>query len=205
MHRTKVRNTAAVLLTVTAAAAGAAYLLNIPPFEGVGTIEASDVCENLGTSAKVAPALQELAPRKPEYSFREQKDLRDAINYFSGCHAWTGNREFLVTRTEYTHLGDTFDEWAGGPASKMIDIEDPKKFNRFDIGTNGWGVVSQRKAALSTPCFAEKKKSLTTIVVLWDTAEGRTNNRYRQELIDLATSAAKYAHEDARCTIPFEI
>ncbi|MEU0302281.1 hypothetical protein ABZ252_22860 [Streptomyces sp. NPDC006175] len=204
MHKNRVRHITAALVAVTALAAGSAYLLELPPFEGIGTIEAEDVCENLGTSEKVAPALQEVAPRKPEYSFREQGNLGGQISYFSGCHAWTGNTEFLVTRTEYTNSGGTFDDWAEGPASKMIDIEDPKKFDRFDISSNRWGVVSQRKAALATPCFPEEKKSLTTVVVLWVTAEGRTNDRYHQELIDLATSAAKYAHEDAHCTLAFE-
>ncbi|MBM7441748.1 hypothetical protein [Streptomyces sp. HB132] len=204
MRKSRVRNIAASLATVTALAVGAAYLLDIPPFEDVGIIDAEDVCENLGTSNRVATSLQEIAPRKPEYSFREQKNLGGRISYFSGCHAWTGDMEFLVTRTEYTDLGGTFSDWANGPASKMIDIENPKNFDRFDISTNRWGVVSQRKVALSAPCFAEDKRSLTTIVVLWVTAEERKNDRYRKEMITLATSAAKYAHKDARCTLPFE-
>ncbi|MET7370547.1 hypothetical protein ABZS61_32745 [Streptomyces sp. NPDC005566] len=205
MNKSKVRILAASLAAATALGGGAAYLLEIPPFEGVGTIEAGEICKNLGSADKVVPALREVAPRKPDYSFTEQ-DNQGLNSYFSGCHGQTEDTEFLVTRTEYTALGGSFESWLNGPASKMVDTEDPKNFDRFGTATDTWGAVSKSKAAVSVPCLPDKKKRLTTIVLLWYSAEpDRSNDRYRQELIDLATSSAEFAHKDAGCTLPFKV
>ncbi|MFC9945173.1 hypothetical protein [Streptomyces pratensis] len=203
MKKSKARILAAGLATTVGLAIGTAYLLEIPPFEGVGTIEAGKVCKNLGSSDKVVPALREIAPREPDYSFTEQ-DNQGLITYYSGCHGQASDTEFLVTRTEYTSLGGTFESWLNGPASKMVDTEDPKNFDRFEPATDAWGAVSKNKAAVTAPCSPDKKKSLTTIVQVWHAAESdRTEDRYRQELIDLAISAAEFAHKDADCTLPF--
>ncbi|MDK0522634.1 hypothetical protein [Streptomyces sp. ML-6] len=204
MNKSKVRILAASLAAATALGVGTAYLLEIPPFEGIGTIEAGKVCKNLGSSDKVIPALRKIAPRKPDYSFIEQQN-QGLATYFSGCHGGAEDTEFLVTRTEYTALGGTFESWVNGPASKMVDTEDPKNFDRFDTATDTWGVVSKSKAAVSVPCFPDKKQSLTTIVLLWYSAEpDRIKDRYRQELVDLATSTVEFAHKDAGCTAPFK-
>jgi len=200
-----VRILAASLTAAVALGLGTAYLLEVPPFEGVGTIEAGKVCKNLGSPDKAVPALREVAPREPAYSFTEQ-DNQGLVTYYSGCHGQAEGTEFLVTRTEYTPLGGTFESWLSGPASKMVDTVDPKDFKRWNTATDTWGVVSEHKAALSAPCSSDKKKSLTTIVQLWHTADSDgTEDRYRQELIDLATGAAKFAHDDADCALPFKV
>ncbi|MFI2779099.1 hypothetical protein [Streptomyces sp. ALB3] len=207
MAASKVRIIAAGLVAAAALAAGAAYLLEIPPFEGVGTIEAGDVCENLGPSGEVVPAIRELAPPKPSYSFAEQRNHGSADFFFSGCSGRTDASEFLVTRTETTMLGNsTFESWSAGPASKMVETEDPDNFDRFTTDGDTWGVVSKSKAAVVTPCFSRGRQGLTTIVLLRDSAEPeRTVKRFRQELIDLATSTAEFAHKDAGCTLPFTL
>ncbi|MFD4694314.1 hypothetical protein [Streptomyces sp. NPDC058463] len=52
----------------------------------------------------------------------------------------------------------------------------------------------------------EKKQRLTTIVQLrYSTEPDSSNDRYHQELIDLATSTAEFAHKDAECTFPFKV
>jgi hypothetical protein len=207
MNKRQVRVLAAGLAGATALAAGAAYLLEIPPFEGVGTIEAENVCENLGPSNKVVPAIREMAPLEPSYSFVEQRNQGSVDFFFSGCSGRTEDSEFLVTRTEVTMLGNsTFESWTNGPASKMIETENPSKFNRFNTDADTWGVVSKSKAAIVTPCFSHGHQGLTTIVLLRSSAEPeRTADRYRQELIDLATSTAEFAHKDAGCTLPFKV
>ncbi|MFJ4839286.1 hypothetical protein [Streptomyces sp. NPDC088746] len=207
MKKSNVGILATSLAAATALAAGAAYLLQIPPFEGVGTIEAGKVCENLGPSNKVVPALKEIAPPDPKYSFVEQRNQGSVDFFFSSCSGRTEESEFLVTRTEVTMLGNSsFQSWSSGPASKMVETENPRNFDRFNTDANTWGVVSKSKAAIVTPCFSHGHQGLTTIVLLRSSAEPeRTADRYRQELIDLATSTAEFAHEDAGCTLPFKV
>ena len=127
--------------------------------------------------------------------------------FFSGCSGRTENSEFLITRTEPTMLGNsTFESWSSGPASKMVETENPKNFDRFNTAADTWGVVSKRKAAIVTPCFSHGHQGLTTIVLLRSSAEPeRTADRYRQELIDLAIGTAEFAHKDAGCTLPFKV
>ncbi|MEU9763360.1 hypothetical protein AB0D98_27335 [Streptomyces sp. NPDC047987] len=206
MTKSKDSVIAASLAAAVALAAGGAYLLEFPPFEGTRTIEAGEICKNLGSSEKAVPALRGIAPPRSKYSFVEQEN-QGKITYFSGCHGVAEDAEFLVTRTEYTTLSGTFETWVEGPASHMVDTENPKNFTRFGTGsTDTWGVVSKDKAAVSTPCFADKKQSLTTIVLLRDAAEqDGTRDSHREELVDLVNSAAEFAHQDAGCTLPLEL
>ncbi|MGP3755384.1 hypothetical protein [Streptomyces sp. IBSNAI001] len=207
MRKSRAGILAASLATATALATGAAYLFHIPPFERVGTIEARDVCENLGTSNKVVPALREVAPPNPSYSFVEQRNQGSVDFFYSGCVGRTEDSEFLVSRTEATLLGNsTFESWSSGPASKMVETENPKNFDRFNTDADTWGVVSKSKAAIVTPCFSRGHQGLTTIILLRSSAEPeRTAERYRRELIALATSTAAFAHKDAGCTLPFKV
>ncbi|MFI5728333.1 hypothetical protein [Streptomyces cyaneofuscatus] len=204
MKKIRARFVVTTLAGIAALTAGTAYLLGVSPFERTGTIEASEACKNLGSSEKVIPAIKELAPPKHKYSFAEQNN-RGSVTHFSGCFVRADEIDFLVTRTEDTPTGSmTFETWAEGPASRMVTTEDPKNFDRF--GTDTWGVVSRNKAALAVPCLPRGKQSLTTVVLLRDSAEpNRGKDRYRQELIDLAKSAAAFAHEDANCTLPLKI
>ncbi|MER5552740.1 hypothetical protein ABT001_13830 [Streptomyces sp. NPDC002793] len=207
MTKSKACIYAASLAAGTALAAGAAYLLEIPPFEGVGTIEAGDVCANLGPSSKVVPVIRKMAPPEPSYTFIEQRNQGSVDFFFSACSGKTGDSEFLATRTEVTMLGNSiFESWSNGPASKMVETVAPKNFDRFNTDADTWGVVSKNKAAIVTPCLSHGHQGLTTIVLLRGSAEPEgTAGRYRQELIELATSTAKFAHEDAGCTLPFKI
>ncbi|MEV0494555.1 hypothetical protein [Streptomyces atratus] len=204
MKKNKVRILATAVVTAAVLAVGAAYLLGAPPFKRTGTTEAGEACKNLGSPEKVIPAIREIAPPKPDYSFIEQEN-QGLDTYFSGCSVRAEEVDFLVTRTEFTMLGNsTFDTWVNGPASKMVDTEDPKNFERF--GTDTWGVASKSKAAVVVPCFPKGEQSLTTVVLLRDSAEpDRAKDRYRQELIDIVSSSAAFAHKDAGCTIPFKM
>lgn len=206
MPKNKAYILTATLAAATVLAVGSAYLLEIPPFESTGTIEAGDVCANLGPSSRAVSALREIAPPATGYEFTEQRNQGSVDFFFSGCSGTTEDSEFLVTRTEATLLGNsTIESWTNGPASKMVETEDPNKFSRFNEGTETWGVVSKSKAALVVPCFSRGHQGLTTIVLLRTSADpDRGADTYREELITLATNTAEFAHKDAGCTLPFD-
>ncbi|NUK46514.1 hypothetical protein HRW13_37890, partial [Streptomyces lunaelactis] len=69
------RKALAVLIALLAGGGlltGVAYVAGLSPFEKRGSIDAGEVCESLGASGKVIPALERVMPSKSRYSFNDE-------------------------------------------------------------------------------------------------------------------------------------
>ncbi|WP_328726321.1 hypothetical protein [Streptomyces sp. NBC_00259] len=201
----------AALLCVASATA-AAYAFGFPPFERRGDIRASDVCESLGKSAKVVPALKGSLPSEPGYKFDDRLDGRDitqgASDYTADCLVWGEGRVLLSARTEMM-----LTETAENMGSETYDVRDWAKealnvresdIKSFTAGTRGVNVA--RKAAILVPCASPGHipggtYSLSVVVDLRK-HEGSGKPEVRQDLIDLAINAARFSHQKAKCDLP---
>lgn len=195
-----------------ASATVAAYALEFPPFERRGDIRASEVCESLGMSAKVVPALKDSLPSEPEYKFDDRLDGRDvtqgASDYTADCLVWGEGRVLLSARTEMMltataeSIGsETYDvrDWA----REALNVRE-SDIKSFTAGTKG--VTVARKAAILVPCASPGHipggtYSLSIVVDLRKHEESG-KPQIRQDLIDLAVSSARFSHQKAKCDLP---
>ncbi|MEV0925669.1 hypothetical protein AB0I99_11150 [Streptomyces spongiicola] len=196
-------------LLVVAFSAVAVYTLGLPPFERRGEIRASDVCESLGRPAEVVPALEASLPSDPVYRFDERLSGRDitseSSSYSTDCLVWGEDHLLLTARTEMI-LTETAESTPSDVRNWAMTALDDRKsdIKSFNAGTAG--VTAPGKAAVLVPCASPGRipggvYSLSVIVDLKRQVESSEPD-IRQELIDLATSAAGFSHAKAKCDLP---
>lgn len=196
----------AIALIAGGLAVGAARLLEVPPFEQVGTIAANDICEGLGSSESRVQALKDVLPSQPTYSFNNghpdgRIDHSDS-SYVSRCSVRGEEGVLLYVNAELMR-DEPIDSWA---RSTIADRKTayPDDFEDFTAG-NG-GVVSIRKAAILLPCVSAGKipggeYSISISVNLNRQAE-RSEAAVKDGLKALALSTAHFVHKDAKCDLP---
>jgi hypothetical protein len=205
----------ASLLAVTSAAV-ATYAFGLPPFERRGDIGASDVCASLGSSPRVVPALKGSLPSEPEYHFDDRLSGRDitsqSSDYTADCLIWgeeslllSARTEMMLTATGTSTQADLSEvrSWA----TAAVDVPE-SRLASFDAGTEG--VTAARKAAILVPCASPGHipggtYSLSVVVDVRGHGEGSSETGSRQNLIDLAVSAARFSHAKAKCDLPSEL
>ncbi|MFG2761572.1 hypothetical protein [Streptomyces wuyuanensis] len=199
-------------LLFVASACGAAYAFGFPPFERRGDITASEVCESLGRSAKVVPALKGSLPSDTEYRFENRLSGRDitseSSDYTADCLVrgkagllLSSRTEMILTETTESSASDVRSWATAALDTRETAIED------FDAGTAG--VTAPRKAAILVPCASPGRipggaYSLSVVVDLKRQPESR-ESAIRQDLIDLAVSAARFSHSKAKCDLPSKL
>ncbi|MFD4588079.1 hypothetical protein [Streptomyces sp. NPDC058434] len=190
----------------------AAYAFGIPPFERRGQIKASEVCESLGGSAKVIPSLKGSLPSDPEYRFDDRLSGRDVTSessdYTADCLVWGKDHLLLTARTEMilTETAESSPSDIRSWATAAVDARE-SEIKNFSAGTAG--VTAPRKAAILVPCASPGRipggaYSLSVVVDLKRQAESG-DSEIRQELIDLAISAAGFSHAKAKCDLPSKL
>ncbi|MEV1053233.1 hypothetical protein [Streptomyces sp. NPDC049887] len=199
-------------LMCVASACGAAYAFGFPPFERRGDIRAGEVCESLGSSAQVVPALEDSLPSDPEYRFQNRLSGRDitseSSDYTADCLVWGEGGLLLSSRTEMI-LTETAESSASDVrrwATSALDTRE-SDIKNFNAGTAG--VTAPRKAAVLVPCASPGRipggaYSLSVVVDLRRQAESG-ESAIRQDLIDLAVSAAHFSHTKAKCDLPSKL
>ncbi|MGW0702465.1 hypothetical protein ACWD0A_24765 [Streptomyces sp. NPDC002867] len=198
-----------VLLAVIAIAGGAAavaYVSGFPPFERRGEITAKDVCETLGDQDASVPALKDVLPEKPEYSFEDKVDgetvAQGGSSLTADCLVWGEGSVLLSARTQMM-VAEPDRSWA----AEAIGDELASRATSFEAGA--MGVVSGGKAAVLVPCSAPGSVvggsySLSVVVHLRE-YKGSDEPKVSQSLVDLALGAARFAHKTAQCDLPSKI
>ncbi|WP_405641623.1 hypothetical protein [Streptomyces uncialis] len=210
MQASRKRLLAFTAVTSSMMLAGAtAYFFDVPPFASRGKIDASKVCEVLGTSEKLAPALRTALPKSSEYSFRNREKSGDLSDRrFSTFHCFVRGEDGSPRPfTSYTEM-----MLAEGPKHWIDNYVNQQRFEDHELSdfkAGDKGVASIRTAGISVPCIPDGKViggqyNLSTVVTLKqdnDSDDGDT----RQALIDIARSAAEYAHKKAKCELPSKL
>ncbi|WP_203182793.1 hypothetical protein [Streptomyces pratensis] len=196
----------AIIVIAGGLAVGTARLLEVPPFEQVGTIDASDICEGLGSSDSRVQALKNVLPEQTEYSFgslySEARIDQSDSSYTSRCSVRGEGSVLLYTNAELMR-DEPVDSWASSTiADRQADY--PGDFDDFAAGKGG--VVSSHKAAILLPCVSAGRipggeYSISVSVTLNQQSENSVTTA-KEALKDLVLSTAEFVHKDARCDLP---
>ncbi|MFC4612284.1 hypothetical protein ACFO9E_31710 [Streptomyces maoxianensis] len=192
---------------------GVAYVAGLSPFEKRGSIDAGEVCESLGTSGKVIPALERVMPNKSRYYFNDEVNSRahdTDDNYTSACFVRGDAQQIISVRAEMMLIGpEPTQKTADGWADDQIVANGPDKRPLKTFNAGNGAVASSRTSAILVPCtppgqIPGGEYDLTVVVTLKQKSES-SDAKTRQSLIDLVRSAAEYAHKNARCDLPSKL
>ncbi|AZM75185.1 hypothetical protein D1J63_09570 [Streptomyces sp. KPB2] len=193
---------AAIAAVALAGVCVAAALLKIPPFsDDAGKIEASEVCESLGPASQSVDALRSVLPEEPSYSFTDDVNVRVDIHddsYRSDCFVSAGGRQLLGARTQMMRDEPT-QSWIDGEVAGKTDQLKP-------FSSDVHGVASSSVAAVFLPCTSAGnipggQYNLSVVIHLEEAGNAGTLET-RAGLVELAKSAASFAHDKAKCDIP---
>lgn len=196
------------LLTLLSATASAAYLTETFPFEQRGIIKESDTCESLGDPEQVTPRLNRRLPFATNYAFKDDPGSRfdKTESYFNSHCSVAGDGEVLLfSRTEMMR-SEPANSWARYVMEEGWD-DKASDFDSFPAGAKG--VASKRVAAIFIPCVPRGmipggEYNLSVVVRSKEDLIG-TETEARNELINIALSAAKHAHTSANCDLPSQL
>lgn len=206
MNTTKVKIPIAVgAITAVGLLGCAAYLFEIPPFDKqVGEIEKSAVCESLGPPSQSVAPLQSVLPEASTYAFDDEVTLRvddQDDGYTSDCFVSGDGKALMSARTQMMRA-EAAQTWVSGEVEQYG--EDSGQLTSFQAGAKG--VASSSVAAVLVPCASAGnipggQYNLSIVVQLKEA--GRSGSaETRAGLIELAKSAASYAHAKAKCDMP---
>lgn len=182
------------------------YLFDLPPFERQGPIEANEVCETLGAPEEAAKDIRNVVPSAPEYTFRNRSNNPSLeYSYSSGCSTFADGDPALGLRAVL--MGDF-------PVSRWVDknlkyevYPEEEKATPFRAAKGA--VHTSRSASVFVPCRAAgeipggQRNLSVTLIALDDPSADEKN--VRQSLVNLAVSAARFAHKDAECSLPSKL
>ncbi|RNL72997.1 hypothetical protein EBF04_22615 [Streptomyces sp. I6] len=146
------------------------------------------------------------------YRFDDRLSGRDIMSesssYTADCLVWGEDHLLLTARTEMI-LTETLESTPSDVRNWATTALDAREshIKSFNAGTAG--ATAAGKAAVLVPCASPGRipggvYSLSVIVDLKSQAESSEPN-IRQELIDLATSAAGFSHAKAKCDLPSKL
>ncbi|MGV9423724.1 hypothetical protein ACWDO7_05450 [Streptomyces sp. NPDC003656] len=185
------------------AAAGTAYALGLPPFEQKATIKATAVCETLGDRAGAAAALNRVLPAESSYAFDDAKThLRtDASDdtYETSCFVNGGGKQLMSVTAEMAEYENS-GTWQQEAVGQLVSTSDLAPFNAGDKA-----VASASAAAIYVPCVSKGTTRHLSVVVNLKKHGDVQGQQSRRDLINLARSAAAYAHEKAKCEAPSKV
>ncbi|MEV5340581.1 hypothetical protein AB0K93_19215 [Streptomyces sp. NPDC052676] len=186
----------------------AAYLLKIPPFEEqAGEITENSLCDSMGPSPQSVASLKKALPGAASYGFADDVTLRGSVqddSYTSTCFVSGGGKELMTVRTQMMRA-ESARSWVDSEIKQYAG--DPSRLTSFEAGERG--VASPSVAAVFVPCVSRGvipggQYNLSVVVHLKEPGEVSAA-RTRSALIDLARSAATYAHSEAKCEMPSRI
>jgi hypothetical protein len=187
---------------------GTAYLFKLPPFkEEVGQIEVSAVCDSLDPSPRTVDLLKSVLPQQPSYAFDEDVTLRAGDHddsYSSACFISGDGHQLLSVRTQMMRAEST-QSWVDSEVTQRT--EESGALTPFGSGSKG--VASPAVAAIFVPCASAGKipggQYNLSVVVHLERAGDASEEKARAGLIELAKSAATYAHIKAKCDMPSRV
>ncbi|MFD5554098.1 hypothetical protein ACFWIA_09695 [Streptomyces sp. NPDC127068] len=195
-----------LFLPIATIALAAAYLTKSPPFKDAPTpkIKAVDVCQSLGNSKRLVPALQRALPEKRKYKFSETRLTTHGHRYQIHCSARDGSRHTKIILRSRAIQEMSREDWIG---HHMNNFSDEHPLLDFKAGLTATASIS--KAGIQTPCFPKGRyvggrHNLFIDVYLREAGEASDKDT-RQALIDIVRSAAEYAHKDAKCELPSKL
>jgi hypothetical protein len=194
------------IIVIVGAASTLAYVTGTAPFERRGDIRSQDVCESLGNARTSAAALQDVLPKKSDYTFEDKIDgetvAQGGSSYTADCLVWGEGAVLLSARTQML-IAEPSRSWvAEGIGDELVPRA--KSFKAGDMG-----VIAGGKAAVLVPCSAPGSVvggsySLSVVVNLRNHTDV-DQPKLEERLVDLALGAARFAHKDARCDLPSKI
>ncbi|MEV0779830.1 hypothetical protein [Streptomyces sp. NPDC050428] len=181
------------------AATGFTYLLGLPPFEKLGEIKPSAVCESLGDSKKAATTLKTVLPKEPKYIFRGRvagdKVTQGTMAFRSACAVHGEEKSLLRTQTLVMR---TQPSWAN-----YYNVGGDSGRESFTTGSGAF-ITADNTVAFQVPCANPETipggEYSLKVVVYRNTSEA--SDKMRQGLKDLAVGAARFAHKETDCNLP---
>ncbi|MEU0688267.1 hypothetical protein [Streptomyces uncialis] len=188
-----------------------AYFFDIPPFSSRAEIHAASVCAVLGESENLVPALRNALPESSVYSFKNGErllaDVHDRRSQSFHCRVDGEDGNLSRMLTAYTHiaLAGSSQRWI----ENHVDPFRPEDYPLREFKAGDIGVASIRTAGIFAPCIPDGKiiggqYNISTVVAL-DRDNDSDDSDTRQALIDIARSAAEYAHKKAKCELPSKL
>ncbi|WP_434597295.1 hypothetical protein [Streptomyces sp. A5-4] len=195
-----------VLLGVTVCSGGAAaYLLKIPPFKQPGEFRESAICQSLGRSTRLIPALSQTLPAESTYKFDDallEPRVGGNGRYSTSCFV-RGQEDLLLSARTEMMREESSESWT---RSKVFNNQKDKGGSLEAFGMDVKGLASASKAAILVPCepAGQIPGGPYSLGIIVDLKKPGTSNdkEIRQSLITLTLSAAQYAHKNAECDLP---
>ncbi|CCK28234.1 hypothetical protein BN159_3855 [Streptomyces davaonensis JCM 4913] len=144
-----------------------------------------------------------ILPQSAQYHFRETWHPETDWSFKSNCSTRGEGDKALFSLTAEMGSARPWQQWA----ETEIPPNDGGKITYFDAGLKG--ISNAEVAAIWLPCYAheETSKQPWSMSVFADALKPleASDEEARQTLIDLATSFARQAHEDAKCDLPSKL
>ncbi|MFJ9035509.1 hypothetical protein ACIRF8_02785 [Streptomyces sp. NPDC102406] len=206
MKLTRPKILAVAGVTIVIIVAALAYVFKWPPFKEEGEIKAADVCASLGHPKHATDTLRKLLPERSSYNFDDTGSGgvdESGLSYRSSCMV-TGGSEAILLRTQTESMPyESAEDWLKWVRTKALNESSTRAFTRFPAGDEA--AASKNFAAIFIPCVAKKDEQRPQYNISLTVELGRPgDSATRAGLIDLARSAASYAHEKAGCAIPLK-
>ncbi|MFD7065012.1 hypothetical protein [Streptomyces sp. NPDC059906] len=185
---------------------GAAYLFRIPPFsEKKGEINASAVCQSLGSASKATTVLTSVLAEASSYAFDDEVHLRgdDDDSYRSHCFV-SGDGDQLMSVTSEMMRDEPLEDWV---ESEVAESAGQQRLSPFlgDVKS----AASESVAAIFMPCVSPGNipggQYNISVVVHLKNAKNVSSTDRQNSLIELAKGAAAYAHDKGKCNAPSEL
>ncbi|MFF8034381.1 hypothetical protein [Streptomyces sp. NPDC016626] len=186
---------------------GAAYLFKVPPFsKEKGEIDASAVCDSLGSASQARKELASALPEKSSYALDDEIHLRmddHDDSYRSYCSV-SGDGDQLMSVSTEMMRDEPLRGWI---KSEVAEFAGQQQLTPFLEKVKS--AASPSVAAVFMPCASPGKipggqYNISAVVHLEKAGEESDTDR-RMALIELAKSTVAYAHDEGNCDIPSEV
>ncbi|MFI2508398.1 hypothetical protein [Streptomyces sp. NPDC018972] len=197
----------AVTAVMLAALGGAAYLFGAPPFsKEKGEIDASAVCNSLGSASQARRALTSVLPEKSSYAFDDEVHLRvgDHDDSYRSYCSISGDGDQLMSVSTTMMRDEPLEGWIN---SEVVEFAGRQQLTPFLAKIKS--AASPSVAAVFMPCVSPGKipggqYNISAVVHLEKAGKASDTDR-RMALIELAKSTVVYAHDKGNCDMSSDL
>lgn len=172
-----------------------------------GEISLEQVCRLLAEDRDPVSELEASLPFAREYIFDENARVSSGLTYSARCSISSPEEGVLVSVGVAMYTGNA-SGWMEHLRRSTLGTSRDKEENPFDLGD--LGVINETFSGALVPCLEAgrehvKNGSLSvTVLAKFDPSE-KIGKSIKASLANHAKSAAKFAHEEARCETQFAV